>query len=395
MLRMGALHAARTVMSTRREVVIRGVGTSDYGRFPERRVESLAWDAILEAMQDAGAETGEIEAVFVGSVFGPPGIATRTLRGIGIGGVPVLTIEAACASGTAAYHEAVEAVALGRYSCVLVFGIEHLSSLFSSGAIVPEASDCEGRAGLPLPGLYALQAQRYIEHYGASAEQIADVAVKNKGNGLRNPRAQLRATAPTLEQVMSSRKIADPLTFLQCCPVSDGAGAAIIGRPKGRAGEVRVLASALASGGLWDHRSTDFWGEAPVRRAADAAYAQSGVRPSEIDVLEVHDSFTIGEILTLESLRLCKPGEGAQLAPSGHTRMGGAQPVNPSGGLLSRGHPLGATGTAQIAEIVWQLRGTAGERQVANAKLGMVETMGGGAAGMEGNASVVSVLALR
>ena len=382
-------------MSERHEVVIRGVGTSDYGRFPQRRVESLAWEAILEAMQDAAADTGEIEAVFVGSVFGPPGIATRTLRGIGIGGVPVLTIEAACASGTAAYHEAVEAVALGRYSCVLVFGIEHLSSLFTSGAIVPEATDCEGRAGLPLPGLYALQAQRYIEQYGATAEQIADVAVKNKANGLLNPRAQLKSEAPSIEQVLASRKIADPLTFLQCCPVSDGAGALVIGRAKGRAGEVRVLASAMASGRLWDHRSTDFWGEGPVRRAANAAYAQAGVSAKEVDVLEVHDSFTIGEILTLEALGVCKPGEGAALAPSGHTRRGGRQPVNPSGGLLSRGHPLGATGTAQLAEIVWQLRGKAGERQVPNAGLGLVETMGGGAAGMEGNAAVVTLLALR
>lgn len=381
-------------MSNRHPVVIRGVGTSDYGRFPERRVESLAWDAILEAMQDAGTEAAEIDAVFVGSVFGPPGVATRTLRGIGIGGVPVLTIEAACASGTAAYHEAVEAVAGGRYHCVLVFGIEHLSSLFTSGAIVPEATDPEGRAGLPLPGLYALQAQRYIDLYGATPEQFAEVAVKNKSNGTRNPRAQLRGSAPTVAEVLASRMIAEPLTFLQCCPVSDGAGAMVISRPRGRAGEVRVLASAMSSGRLWDHRSNEFWGEGPVRAAAQMAYAQAGIRPSEVDVIEVHDSFTIGEILTLESLSLCKTGEGAQLAPSGHTKMGGAQPVNPSGGLLSRGHPLGATGTAQIAEIVWQLRGQAGERQVANAKLGMVETMGGGAAGMQGNAAVVTVLAI-
>jgi len=382
-------------MSDRKEVVIRGVGSSHYGRFPDRRVESLAWEAILEAMQDAGAEAGEIEAVFVGSVFGPPGVATRTLRGIGIGGVPVLTIEAACASGTAAYHEACEAVALGRYSCVLVFGIEHLSSLFTRGAIVPEATDCEGRAGLPLPGLYALQAQRYMAQFGTRPEAFAEVAVKNKGNGVHNPRAQLKGSAPTLDEVMSAKMIAEPLTFLQCCPVSDGSAAVVVGRPKGRPGEVRVLASALASGQLWDHRSKEFWGEGPVRRAAQAAYAQSGVRPSEVDVLEVHDSFTIGEILTLEALDLCKVGEGASLAPSGHTQRGGRQPVNPSGGLLSRGHPLGATGTAQIAEIVWQLRGKAGAHQVPNARLGLVETMGGGAAGMEGNASVVSLLALR
>ncbi|MCC2658498.1 MAG: putative acetyl-CoA acyltransferase [Panacagrimonas sp.] len=382
-------------MSNRNEVVIRGVGSSSYGRFPDRRVESLAWEAILEAMQDAGADAGEIEAVFVGSVFGPPGVATRTLRGIGIGGVPVLTIEAACASGTAAFHEACEAVALGRYSNVLVFGVEHLSSLFTSGAIVPEASDGEGRAGLPLPGLYALQAQRYLDQFGARPEQFAEVAVKNKRNGTRNPRAQLKGHAPTLDEVMSARMIAEPLTFLQCCPVSDGAAAIVVGRPRGAKGEVKVLASALASGGLWDHRSTDFWGEAPVRRAAQAVYAKTGLKASDVDVFEVHDSFTIGEILTLESLGLCEVGEGAALAPSGHTQFDGPQPVNPSGGLLSRGHPLGATGTAQVAEIVWQLRGTAGERQVKKATLGMVETMGGGAAGMEGNASVVGLMTLR
>lgn len=219
---------------TRREVVIRGVGTSSFGRFPERRVESLAWEAILEAISDAEAEAAEIEAVFVGTVFGPPGVATRILRGVGIGGVPVIAIESACASGTAAYHEAVEAIAFGRYECALVVGIEHLSSLFTSGAIVPEASDPEGRAGLPLPGLYALQAQRYMAEHGATPEDLAAVAVKNKGNGTRNPRAQLRGETPTIESVLRSRMIAEPLTFLQCCPVSDGSGAAVIGGGRAR-----------------------------------------------------------------------------------------------------------------------------------------------------------------
>lgn len=382
-------------MESRREVVIRGVGTSSFGRFPERRIESLAWDAIVEAMRDAEAETREIEAVFVGSVFGPPGIATRVLRGIGIGGVPVLSIETACASGTAAYHEAAESVAFGRYECALVIGVEHLSSLFTTGAIVPEATDPEGRAGLPLPGLYALQAQRYMAEHGATPEQLAAVAVKNKDNGSRNPRAQLKATPPTLEKVLESRMIAEPLTFLQCCPVSDGAGAAVVGRPRGRPNEIEILSSALASGGLWDHRVRETWGEGAVRRAATLAFDRAGVKPADVDVIEVHDAFTIGEILTLEAIGFCAAGEGAELAPSGHTRRGGAQPVNPSGGLLARGHPLGATGMAQLAEIVWQLRGQAEERQAPGARLGLVETMGGGAAGMDGNASVVTLLAAR
>jgi acetyl-CoA C-acetyltransferase len=373
------------------EPMLWGVGTSDYGLFPERRVESLAWAAVSEAVRDAGVSPADIDAIVVGSVFGPPGVATRVQRGIGIPGVPMWTVENACASGTSAYHEAVEAVRLGRFGCVLVLGVDQMSTLFS-GAIVPEATDPEGASSLPLPGLYALQAQRYLGEFGVTPEQLAAIAVKNKRNGLDNPRAQLRNKAPNIEEVLGSRMIAEPLTFLQCCPTSDGAGAAIIGPDRGNRDDLRIEASAMVSGALWDHRSEDVWGFASVARAAEKAYAQAGRTPGEIDVLEVHDAFTIGEIMTLEALGLAPRGKGAELAPSGHTARDGAQPVNPSGGLLSRGHPLGATGTAQIAEIAWQLRGRAGARQVARHRVGMVETMGGGAAGMDGNACVVTIL---
>ncbi|MEJ2867746.1 thiolase family protein [Actinomycetospora sp. OC33-EN08] len=370
-----------------------GVGTSAYGSFPDRRVETLAWDAVSEAVRDADISPGEIDAIIVGSVFGPPGVATRVQRGLGIPGVPMWTVENACASGTSAYHEAVEAVRLGRFGCVLVLGVDQMSTLFS-GAIIPEATDPEGAASLPLPGLYALQAQRYLGEFDVAPEQLAAVAVKNKRNGLDNPRAQLRAVAPTVEEVLSSRMIAEPLTFLQCCPTSDGAGALIVGGQRGRAGDVVVEASAMVSGALWDHRSTDVWGFASVTRAAEKAFAQAGRTPADIDLLEVHDAFTIGEILTLEALGFAPRGKGAELAPSGHTARDGAQPVNPSGGLLSRGHPLGATGTAQLAEVVWQLRGLAGPRQVPHHEVGLVETMGGGAAGMDGNACVVTILSV-
>ena len=373
-----------------RSVSVWGVGTSAFGRFPERRVESLAWEAIGEAMTAAGVGPTDIDAVFVGTVFGPPGVAIRVLRGTGIGGVPVVTIEAACASGTAAYHEAVTSVAGSRYGVVLALGVEHLSSLFT-GAIVPEATDAEGAAALPLPGLYALQAQHYLAEYGATVEQLAQVAVKNKGHGTLNPRAHLGVKAPTLDEVLSSKMIAEPLTLLQCCPTTDGAAAAVIG--PSRAGDVQVLSSTLVSGKPWDHTSTEVWGAAPVARAAGQAFAAAGVTPADVDVLEVHDAFTIGEVVTVEALGLCGPGEGIELACSGHTALGGKQPVNPSGGLLSRGHPLGATGLAQLAEVVWQLQGTAGDRQVPDARLGLVETLGGAASGMDGNAAVVSLLA--
>ncbi|WP_068268797.1 thiolase family protein [Aldersonia kunmingensis] len=374
-----------------KQAMLWGVGTSSYGRFPDQRVESLAWTAVAEAVRDAGIQPDEIDAIIVGSVFGPPGVATRIQRGLGIPSVPMWTVENACASGTAAYHEAVEAVRYGRFKCVLVLGVDQMSTLFS-GAIVPEATDPEGAASLPLPGLYALQAQRYIGEFGVSPEQLAAIAVKNKSNGMDNPRAQLRDTVPTVQEVLDSRMITEPLTFLQCCPTSDGAGAAIVGGDRGNRNDLRIEASALVSGALWDQRSEEVWGFASVARAAEKAFEQAGRTPQEIDVLEVHDAFTIGEIVTLEALGIAPRGKGAELAPSGHTTRDGVQPVNPSGGLLSRGHPLGATGMAQLAEIAWQLRGQAGPRQVARHRVGLVETMGGGAAGMDGNACVVTIL---
>ncbi|MDN5916138.1 MAG: thiolase family protein [Pseudonocardia sp.] len=368
-----------------------GVGTSDYGLQPEHRVEALAWKAIAEAVHDADVTPAQIDAIIVGSVFGPPGVASRVQRGIGIPGVPMWTVENACASGTSAYHEAVEAVRLGRFGCVLVVGVDQMSTLFS-GAIVPEATDPEGASSLPLPAVYALQAQRYLQEFGVTPEQLAAVAVKNKCNGLDNPRAQLRKKAPTIEEVLASRMIAEPLTFLQCCPTSDGAGAVVVGPDRGNPDDLRVESSAMVSGAVWDHRTDDPWGYACIARAAEKAYQQAGRNPADIEVLEVHDAFTIGEILTLEALGLAPRGKGAELAVSGHTARDGAQPVNPSGGLLSRGHPLGGTGTAQIAEIAWQLRGRAGDRQVDRHRIGLVETMGGAAAGMDGNACVVTIL---
>lgn len=379
-------------MSADHDVAVWGVGTSRYGKFPDRRVEALAWDAISEAIRDADITPDQIDAIIVGSVFGPPGVATRIQRGMGIPGVPMWTIEGACASGTAAFHEAAEAVRTGRFECILVLGVEQMSTLFT-GAIVPEATDPEGAASLPLPGLYGLQAARYIAEHGVTLEQLAAISVKNKTNGLDNPRAQLRGAAPTIAEVLESRMIVDPLTFLQCCPTSDGAGAAVVGRPRGaKSRDIVVRSSALVSGQLWDQRSAHVWGFAPVQRAAALAYDLAGIGPTDLDVLELHDAFTIGEIITVEALGLALLGKGAELAPSGHTARGGPQPVNPSGGLLSRGHPLGATGTAQLAEIVWQLRGEAGDRQAPGAKIGLVETMGGAAAGMDGNLCVVAVL---
>jgi acetyl-CoA C-acetyltransferase len=194
------------------------------------------------------------------------------------------------------------------------------------------------------------------------------------------------------DEVLRSRMIADPLTRLQCSSISDGAGAAVLGPPRSSARDIPIRGSSIGSGGLWDYRSDHAWGFEIVARVAAEAYAQAGVSPHEIDVFEVHDAFTIGEIVTTEALGLAAEGEGAALIEHGETSHGGRTVVNPSGGLLARGHPLGATGLAQIAELVWQLRGDAAQRQVDGARLALVETMGGGVSGLDGNACVVAVL---
>ena len=365
-----------------------GVGTSFFGKQPDLHPNELVWRAVAEALAEADDPT--IDAIYLGTVFGSPGVAQRALHHMGLTGIPIITVENACASGTTAFHEAAKMVELGRFENVLAVGVEKMTDNFA-GAIHPESTDPEGRSGLALPSLYALAATRYQALYGLTDEDLALVSVKNHGHAVHNDRAQHR-TPHTVDEVLASRMIADPLTLLQCCPIADGAAAAVLSAPKGTSDEIVVRSSVLNSGGLWDYRSEHVWGFELVSATARAAYEAAGIGPTDVDVVECHDAFTIGEIVTTEALGLAHEGEGALLLRIGHTTVGGPQPVNPSGGLLSRGHPLGATGLAQVAEIVWQLRGDAGARQVENARIGLVETMGGGVAGIDGNACVVALL---
>jgi acetyl-CoA acetyltransferase len=375
------------------KAAIHGVGSSAFAKQPWTSAGELVGQAVGEALADAGASArGEqrIEAAFVGTCFGEPGIAPRTLHRLGLAGIPIVTVESACASGTTAFHLACAAVSSGQHERVLALGVETMSAHFS-GAIVPEATDPEGASGMALPSLYAMSASRYLANGWVTLEQLAAVSVKNHRHALGNPRAQYGEEL-TPAQVLASRPIAEPLTLLQCCPISDAAAAVVVGRPREGERDVPVRACRLDSGGIWDYRSDHAWGFELVGTVARAAYEEAGIGPEDVDVFEVHDAFTIGEIVTTEALGLAVEGGGGALVASGRTAIGGAQPVNPSGGLLSRGHPLGATGTAQVAEIVWQLRGEAGARQVEGASVGVVETMGGGASGVDGNAAVVAVL---
>jgi len=369
---------------------VRGVGTSHFGKQRDTPPTRLAAIAIREALEDAGiTDPSRIEAAFVGTVFGAAGGGIRALHAGGITRVPTLTLESACASGTSAFAEAVHAVRSGRYEVVLCLGVEHMTSQFG-GAIHPEQTDPEGRSGLALPALYAMTASRYLAEGAVTHEQLAQVSVKNHANALANPRAQY-AGSHSIAEVLSSPMIADPLTLLQCCPISDGAAAAVIAAAPSEGG-VEVMSVAEGTGRPWGNGSPHVWGFDLVAETARSAYEQAGLSAADVDVLEVHDAFTIGEIVTTEALGFASVGGGGELVERGVTAKGGAHVVNPSGGLLSRGHPLGATGLAQLAEIVWQLRGQAGDRQVPGATVGLVETMGGGASGVDGNACVVALL---
>ena len=372
-------------------VAIWGAGTSRFGRQTDTAAPALAWEALQEALADA--EVDRVDAAYVGTVFGTLGVAQRALLGVGLSGIPIITVENACASGSTALHEAHQAIASGRYETVIALGIEHLTSRFD-GPIAPDPTDREQATGLLFPGIYAMSASRYMHSHGATAADLAEVAVKNSRHGALNPRAQ-RQRALSLDEVLASRMIAEPLTLYQCAGLSDAAAAVVLGPRQRSSRDVVIRSIALRSGRAWDQDSPHPWGWQVVRDTATDAYASAGIEAADVDVVELHDAFTIGEIVTLEALGLSDEGRAPAAIAAGEFSLGGARPVNPSGGLLARGHPLGATGVAQAAELVWQLRGDAGPRQVQDARIGLLETMGGGAAGIDGNGCVVGVFESR
>ena len=375
-----------------REVVVLGVGMTKFGKFPDTGIRELGRQAAWDALQDAGVSPRDIQAgYFANAVLGV--ITGQTMcagqlvfREVGITGIPILNIENACASGSTALREGWLAVAAGIYDLVLVVGAEKLYAKDTAKTTdaLAGANDAEVEAavGMTFPATWALRACRYMATYGAKREAIAEVAVKNHRHGALNPRAQYRQIV-TLEEVLNARLVADPLTVLDCSPIGDGAAAAVLGArelaPRYTTRFLRLAASVLTTGTYDPLRDITF--NDLEHRAARQAYAAAGCGPEDIDLAEVHDCFTIAELLRIESLGLCPRGEGAAWTKQGETTLGGRLPVNPSGGLLSKGHPVGATGVAQIAELTWQLRGEAGDRQVPSARVGLAHCSGGGIAG--------------
>lgn len=370
---------------------ILGVGLTPFTRQPGIDEAALAWLAIQAALADGEVDVAEVDVVFVGNVFAGPGLGQRILAATPLAGRPIVNVENACASGTSAALEAYAWVKAGLAEVALVLGVEVLTGRFDGG-MIPVTDDLYVAQGMNLPALYALKARDHMERHGTRREHFALVSAKNRAHGAANPLAASR-TPVTVEEVLASRPIADPITLLQCCRNADGAGAVVITSPERARGNRRAVRMAACKLGSGRRRAEIGWDEPTICDVGDAAYTAAGVEPGDVDVAEVHDSFAPAEILAYERLRFSDEGAGGFDLERGRFRLGGPGPaVNPSGGLLSRGHPPGATGPAQLFEVVTQLRGEAGPRQVESARVGLTLTLGGNVPQLETNACCVHVL---
>lgn len=375
-------------------VLVVGAGMTQFGKWPQRSPDDLGREAVLAALRDSGVDPRRVQAAYCGHVFQGMAVGQRVMAQVGLAGIPVTNVENVCSSGATAIREAYLAIRAGEYEVVLALGVESLTGRFR-GALTPDPDDLEALHGMTMPAIYAMRARKHMETYGTTTDQLALISVKNKRNAALNPYAQF--TKPvTLEEVRASRPIAEPLRLLECSPVSDGAAAVVLmsaraARRLGARAPVHLAASALFSG-AYDPGLTDMAFEPLTWRTAQAAYERAGIGPQDVAFAEVHDCFSAAEVLRVEGLGLVPRGEYPRFVEAGHADIGGKLPINPSGGLLGKGHPLGATGVAQVVELVRQLRGEAGPRQIEGAKVGLAHCRGGKAAGIEGAACTVNIL---
>jgi acetyl-CoA acetyltransferase len=378
-----------------RNVVVIGVGMTNFGKFPDLTVEQLGREAAWAAMKDAGVRPQDIQVAYLGNLTERREtghiscVAQEVLMGVGVRGIPVTRVENACTSGSTAFREAWIAVGSGLYDMAMAVGVEKLTGR-GAGPLTRIGDTIDGIAGFSPPGMWAMRARRHMAQYGTTLEQMAKVAVKNRKHGKLNPRAQYPKEV-TVEEVRKSPMICDPLTLLDSCPTTDGGAAAILcseEAAKRYTSKLIYVGAAVLKSGTYDSTRNIAINEIE-KRAAQEAYEWAGMGPQDLDFAEVHDCFTIAEIVRTENLGFCKEGEGGKLVEEGTTQLGGKFPVNPSGGLLCKGHPIGATGVAQVAELVWQLRGEAGARQVNGAKVGLAHCSGGFIAQDTGASTVI------
>ena len=382
-----------------RPVAVIGAGKTAFGAFPELDLRALAVQAGEKCLRTSRVEAGLIESFYLGNFAGPSFVGQNHLApyismALGVKGVPATRIEAACASSGSAFYHAWTEVASGLYDLVMVVGVEKMTSQPTARVteILASAGDLSGeiRAGSTFASLFAMIARRHMYEFGTKKEHLAAVAVKNHAAGALNPDAHMRKNV-TLEQALAGKPIAEPLNLYDCSLISDGAAAVILA-PLDRASEftdkpVRVLGIAQASDYVALDQKEDITTFPAVRRASQKAYRMAGVGPDEIEFAELHDCFTIAEIIATEDLGFVKRGCGGPYAMEGHTSLDGQRPINASGGLKAKGHPVGATGAAQICDLVQQIRGEAGPRQVARHSVGLAQNLGG-----SGATCVVSIL---
>ena len=371
-----------------RKAGILGVGLTPFDKYEETSVEDIARHAVIAALSDAGVGKADIQAVFAAHLYQGEVFGQRVLKGLGFPEVSISNMENACAGGSTAVRQGWLSVGIEEHDLVLVIGAEKMGR----GLINFVSADMELTLGNTAPAQYALAGQRHMHEFGTTAEDFARVSVKSRFHGSLNPNARFREEVD-LADVMDSRPIAEPLTLLQCCRNGSGAAALVIGSEswcnrRGRA-KVWIEGSALRSW-MGDSSWRDLTSFGATKPAADAAYEETGIGPGDVDVVELHDAFSCGELLHYEGLGLCAKGEGGQLVRDGATRLGGRVPVNVSGGLLCKTHPLGATGVAQFCELTWQLRGEAEGRQVEDAKVALAHSQGG--TGLEAGATCVTLL---
>ncbi|MFQ6028219.1 MAG: thiolase family protein [Dehalococcoidia bacterium] len=367
-----------------RDVMVAGVGLHPFGRFPEQDLAALARAAVVDALQDSGVPWKEIPVAYFGHVYYyGMSVGETALGALGLTGIPIINVENACSSGSTAFWQAYWGVASGLFDLALAFGAEKVPS----GPVTVTAADSPERyiGGDHMMAGYALRMRRYMEETGAPATAFAQISVKARQNAALNPFAHRKETY-TVEEVLNSRLIADPLTLYQCCPTSEGAAAAVICAADAldrydinQSRAIRIAAAVLRSGN-YNGRGSDHSAFSPYRTEPGAleAYEMSGLGPEDVDLVQVHDAATIGELQQLEALHLFPQGEAWRGTVEGRTALSGDIPTNTDGGLLAMGHPFGATGIRMIHENVTQLRGEAGARQVASPRVGLAQCSGAG-----------------